>query len=295
MTPVNLSIFILTLNEEINIAACIEAVSWSDDVVVLDSFSSDRTVEIARQYPNVRVIQRAFDNWAAHQNWAMETIDFRHPWVFYLDADERMTPALREELLAIAGDNAQLRVAYYCGRKNYFMGRWIRHAMPPGTIMRFFKPAHVRFERLVNPVPVIRGAYGYLTHYFDHYNFSKGLREWMEKHNKYSQAEALESLKLIQGRPAWTRLAREIFSRDRAVRRQAIKAVAAFIPGRALLRFLYTLLINRGILDGLAGFHYALLIAMYEYWIEIKVREAQQDWPARNQALAQRMLAEQRS
>src|SRR6185436_5695844 len=88
---VNFSVLILTLNEEDNLPKCLASVSWCDDIVVLDSFSTDRTVEIARA-AGARVIQRPFDNWAAHQNWALENIQFKHPWVYYSDADEIVTP-----------------------------------------------------------------------------------------------------------------------------------------------------------------------------------------------------------
>ena len=121
------SVLILTYNEEQNIATCVQSVRWCDDVVVFDSFSTDRTVEIAKSF-DARVIQRKFDNWAAHQNWANENIAFKHQWVFYLDADERMTDELRIEIQAIAGCSNEERVAFYCGRRNYFCGRWIKHA-----------------------------------------------------------------------------------------------------------------------------------------------------------------------
>ena len=126
----SISILILTLNEELNLPGCLESVKWSDDIVVLDSFSTDRTIEIAKASGS-RVVQIKFDNWASHQNWAMENIFFKHDWVFYLDADERMTDDLRAEITAIASNRNEKTVAFYCGRKNFFMGRWIKHAMPP--------------------------------------------------------------------------------------------------------------------------------------------------------------------
>ena len=85
------SVLVLTKDEEVNIAACLETLKFSDDIVVLDSFSSDRTLEIAKTFPNVRVIQRKFDTWSRHSNWALENIQFKHPWVYYSDADERIT------------------------------------------------------------------------------------------------------------------------------------------------------------------------------------------------------------
>ncbi len=267
----SISILILTLNEEVNLTECLESVKWSDDIVVLDSFSSDRTVKIAEE-TGARVIQRRFDNWSAHQNWALEEIRFTHPWVFYLDADERMTDDLKEELLAIASDKSRTPVAYYCGRRNMFMGRWIKHAMPPGMIMRFFRPPFVRFQRLVNPVPVIDGSYGYLTGMLVHYNFSKGIAEWIEKHNRYSSLEAVEGMKVIhqqfQDRSG-------IMSADPALRRRALKELSFRLPCRPLVKFLYLYLWQRGCLDGKAGFTYCILQSFYEYLIVVKMRELQ--------------------
>ena len=262
------SILILTLNEETNIGACLDALAGFDDIVVFDSLSKDRTKDIALA-KGARVVERPFDNWAAHQNWAMDNIDFRHGWVFYLDADERMTPELREEILAIARDSARPEVAFYCGRKNFFLGKWIRHAMPPGMIMRFFKPKKIRFERLVNPVPVIDGPHGYLRHFFEHYNFSKGLTEWFDKHNKYSLFEAMEGMKLRE-KPVGLGA---LFSGDPFERRRALKELSFRLPLRPLVKFLWMYVLKRGFLDGRAGYTYCKLQAMYEYMIVVKMRE----------------------
>lgn len=264
-----ISILVLTLNERSNIEACLRSVSAFRDVVVLDSLSTDGTQGAARDL-GARVVEHPFENWASHQNWAMSHIDFRHPWVFYLDADERMTPELAEELAAITADSSRPEVAYFCGRRNYFMGRWIRHAMPPGMIMRLFRPDRVRFERLVNPVPVIDGPHGYLEHLFEHYNFSKGLTEWFDKHNKYSLFEAIEGRKLLKGSRAGLG---GLISRDRFERRRALKDLSFRMPMRPTLKFAWMYLLKRGFLDGRAGFDYCRLQAIYESMIVMKMRE----------------------
>jgi glycosyltransferase involved in cell wall biosynthesis len=264
------SILILTKNEEPNISACIEALRGFDDIVVLDSLSTDRTREIAAAL-GARVIERPFDNWAAHQNWAMENIPFRNPWVFYLDADERMTPELRKEIEVVAADPARREVAWFCGRRNFFMGKWIRHAMPPGMIMRFFRPERIRFERLVNPVPKVDGPVGYLTHMFDHHNFSKGLTEWFEKHNRYSLFEAMEGMKVLD-RPAGLG---GLLASDRFARRLALKELSFRMPFRPTLKFLWMYVLKRGFLDGRAGYDYCRLQAIYESMIVLKMREIQ--------------------
>lgn len=263
------SIFIQTLNEEDNLPGCLDSVAWSDDIVVLDSLSTDRTKAICEER-GCRFFERAYDGRGPHQNWAMENIDFRHKWVFYLDADERMTPELREEIERIANDPDETRVAFYCGRRNMFMGRWLKRAMPPGHIMRFFQPPHIRFERLANPTPIIDGEHGYLKHHFIHYNFSKGLTEWFERHNRYSGYEATETVRALREHPV--RFG-DLLARDRIKRRYALKNLSFRMPGRPLLKFLYMYVLQLGFLDGRPGLTYCTLQMIYEYQIVLKVRE----------------------
>ena len=204
------------------------------------------------------------------QNILRQSIDFKHEWVLYIDADERVTPELKTELEAISRDQSRMEVAYYLGRKNYFLGQWIKHAMPPSHIMRFFKPGKVRFERLVNPTPVIDGKHGYLRHYLDHYNFSKGITEWIDKHNKYSLMEAIEGRKLIKGQAGPQP---SLFDRDASLRRKALKNLSFRMPFRPAIKFIYLYVFGRGFLDGRAGFTYCILQSIYEYMIVLKMKE----------------------
>lgn len=272
----SISIFIQTLNEEENLPGLLESVEWADDIVVLDSLSTDRTREIS-EAAGARWFERAFDGRGNHQNWAMDNIEFKHRWVFYLDADERMTPPLRTEIEAIAAQWSRGEmnpesdpVAYYCGRKNIFQGKWLKHAMPPSNIMRFFQPKNIRFARDANPVPIVDGQVGYLKQHFIHYNFSKGLREWFERHNRYSSYEANETIKALEGNPV--RIS-NLFSTDRNTRRLELKNISFRMPMRPLLKFVYMYIMSRGFLDGRAGWTYCRLQAIYEYMIVLKVRE----------------------
>lgn len=266
---VGISILILTLNEEQNIDAVLDSVAAFDDVVVYDSYSTDRTVEIARAR-GARVVQRTFDNWAAHHNWSLANIDFKHPWIFYIDADERMTPALEAEIRAIAANPAEQHVGFYCGRKNFFMGRWIKRCYPAVPILRFYKPPYVTYERLVNPITHVTGPVGQLREQFLHYNFSKGLTEWIDKHNKYSSAEALEAVRVAD-----EGLARvgDLFRGDKAQRRAALKRLAWSLPFRPALKFFWLYFVKLGFLDGRPGYIYCRLLATYEYFIQLKVAE----------------------
>lgn len=268
------SVLILTLNEEKNLARCLESVSWSDDVVVLDSYSTDQTLEIARRH-GARVFQRKFDNWSAHQNWANENIDFKHKWVYYSDADEVVSPELAAELREIAddvpGDGAAAHVAYRVRYKNYFLGKWIRFAGGyPIWVLRFFQPDKVRWERLVNPAPVVDGSVGFLRHHFLHYSFNKGFDAWFDKHNKYSMGEALETIRsLDEDKFRFSSL----LASDPPARRRALKELSFRLPMRPVARFLYLYLLKFGFIDGKAGFHYCVLVSIYEYMVVLKVQE----------------------
>ena len=275
----SISIFIQTLNEEDNLPSCLDAVSFSDDVVVLDSYSTDGTEAIC-QDRGARFFQREYDGRGTHQNWAMEHIDFKHRWVFYLDADEHMTPELQAEIEAIANrwdsgefsQEKQSPVAYYGGRKNYFRGKWLKRSMPPGHIMRFFQPPFIRFARKANPIPTINGDVGYLKEYFLHFNFSKGLTEWVSRHNKYATYEAEETMNSLKGRRMQLG---NLLSRDAMTRRYELKNLSFRMPLRPQLKFLYMYLVKRGFMDGGAGFTYCRLQALYEYLIVQKVKEMQ--------------------
>lgn len=265
-----LSVMILTKDEEVNIAACLDCLKFSDDVVVYDSYSTDGTLDIARQYPNVSIVQRKFDNWAAHQNWGMENIPFKHPWVLYVDADERIDRAFIDEATALA-DPASAYAAWRMRRKDMFMGRWLKHAqLYPTWFVRVFRPEKIRFERLVNPIPIVDGKVGEMREHLIHYPFSKGLVHWFERHNSYSGFEAQEQNKVAggSGQPV-----SGIFSGDPNKRRAALKDIFFRLPMRPQIKWLYYVLWRRAFLDGKAGMRYARLQAIYEHMIQMKAEE----------------------
>ncbi len=288
------SILVLTKDEEVNIAECLKTLAFSDDIVVLDSYSTDRTVEIARSFANVRVIQRKFDTWSKHSNWALENIDFRHPWVYYSDADERVTPSLRDEILRRINDASQPHNAYRVKYHNMFLGRWIRRGgLYPVWIIRLFRPTKIRYEdREVNAHPVVEGSLGDLENDFIHYSFNKGLVPWFKKHNSYSDMESKEAVRVLEHETIWEKI-KAIPNRVPGVRRRAIKDLSFFMPFRGFVRFFYMYVLRLGILDGRAGFHYACMISMYEYWIELKITERRRNWGDRTEREVSRLLAEE--
>jgi glycosyltransferase involved in cell wall biosynthesis len=265
---VTVSVLVLTLNEEINIGACLESLAWCDDLVVLDSLSTDRTRAVAEER-GARVVTRAFDNWSAHQNWAVANIEFRHPWVLYFDADERCPPELRDEVQERARADAP-EAAFRVRRKDFFMGRWLRHAqLYPTWLVRLFRPQQIRYERLVNPVAVVTGSTGELRGHIIHYPFSHGVSHWIARHNRYSDMEAIEAEKARRRTGGGGML----WSRDPNERRRALKDIFFRLPARPLVKFLYYYGWRRGFLDGHAGLTYATLQAIYEYMIACKGAE----------------------
>lgn len=262
-----ISVLILTRNEEDNLRGCIESVQWSDDIHVFDSCSTDRTQEIAREM-GANVTEHAFTNWAEHQNWGLANISFKYPWVFYIDADERVTPELREAMLRMieAPGNA---VAFRVQRRDFFQGRWLKHVQVSSFYQRLFRPEKMRYERLVNPVSLADGEVGEVAGFLDHFPFSKGVSDWIARHNQYSTLEAKQTTE--QKRDFSLRSA--LFEKDFNQKRFHQKELYYRLPGRPIVKFLALYVGKRGFLDGSAGLAYCILVAMYEYMIVLKQRE----------------------
>jgi glycosyltransferase involved in cell wall biosynthesis len=264
------SVLILTRNEEQDLPGCLDSVGWSDDVHVFDSCSTDRTSAIARA-ANARITRREFDSWSAHQNWALANLPFRHPWVFYLDADERVTPELAASIRRAVqnpGDNVAFRVQ----RRDFWGDRWLKHVQASPFYVRLFRPGKMRYERLVNPVSLPDGPVGELAGYLDHFPFSKGMTHWLNRHNSYSSLEARQILvNRAEGRRFSVKQA--LFAKDHNERRFHQKELFYRMPARPILKFLVLYLGKRGFLDGSAGLRYAMLQSYYEYMIVLKTKE----------------------
>lgn len=266
----NISILILTKNEQQDLPGCLKSVAWSDDIHVYDSMSTDDTLAIAKKF-GATVTQRPFDNWAAHQNWGLKNIPFKHPWIFYIDADERMTPDLIKAVQTAAAA-AKDEVAFRLQRRDFFMGTWLKHVQTSPFYMRLFRPEKMRYERLVNPVSIADGPVGQVTGYLDHFPFSKGIGYWIDRHNGYSRFEAQQ---IINNRKAGEgfSLLKAFMGKDFHTRRYHQKEFFYRLPFRPLVKFLLLYVAKRGFMDGRAGITYVGLQSIYEYFIVLKVRE----------------------
>ena len=251
------SVIILTLNEERSLPRCLASVAECTDIVVLDSGSTDRTVDIARA-AGARVWTRPFDNFAGQRNYAQREIPFRNPWVFHLDADEQMTPELWADCHFHLEDQVDgLLVA----PKMIFEGRWIPRCTDfPAYQVRFVRAPQFEFvqvghgQRETAAMKVGKLAANYL-----HDLSAGGEAEWLEKHRRYAHAEAVAFLQAETG-VAWG----DLLSPDRLRRRRALKRLSYSLPARPVLRFFYQYILRLGCLDGRPGLRYCQLLAQYE-------------------------------
>jgi glycosyltransferase involved in cell wall biosynthesis len=264
-----ISALILTLNEKANITACIASLPWRSDVHVLDSGSTDRTVECAMM-AGAQVTQRAFDGYASQRNAGL-ALPFAHDWIVMIDADERMTPELAREIEA-AITTAPTDVAMFLvRRKDMFMGRWLRRSSGyPTWFARVLRKGRVRVDREINEVYIPDGRTLRLTNHLLHYPFNKGMERWFERHNRYSSQEAQ-----ILGATGDKLQNNSVSLGDRAATRRAkLKRLAYRLPLRPFIVFFYLYIIRLGFLDGAAGYHYATMRMAYEVMIDAKVRAA---------------------
>ena len=267
----SISVLILTKNEQQDLPDCLSSVAWSNDVHVLDSESTDATVALAKNAGAV-VTLRPFDGYASQRNFGLK-LAYKHDWLLILDADERITPALAIEMQAFVA-TAPLNVAgARMRRRDIWWGCWLKHAQISPFYVRLVRVGRTHYEREINEVLVVDGRIVDLTQPFEHYPFSKGLDHWISKHNTYSRMEAEVIAKGALIKPNWHTA---LFGADFSERRVHQKAIFYGLPARPLIKLMYMLIARRAFLDGWPGFRYAVLQAIYEYFIVLKTKEIQQ-------------------
>jgi len=264
------SVLILTLNEEARLPACLASVAGCDDIVVLDSGSTDRTCTIAQE-AGARVHTRRFDDFAGQRNHAGREIRFRHPLVFHLDADERMTPALLGECQGLAANPPDDLDGWYAAPCMLWRGRWLRRCTDfPAWQARFVRADRFRFIQAGHgqrEAPDMR--MGRLRENYLHEMSDGGVEAWLQKHRRYAAQEAAASVAEPRERGA---LVRRLLAGPQLVRRRTLKQLAATLPLRPTLRFLYQYLLRGGLLDGKGSLEYCRLLARYEGFIASEQR-----------------------
>jgi glycosyltransferase involved in cell wall biosynthesis len=271
-TPASLplSVLILTKNEESRLPACLASVAACDDVVVLDSGSTDRTVEVARA-AGARVAVHPFRDFAQQRNHGMAAIAFRHPWVFHLDADEQLTPELAHECAALRADDPC--DGYFAAPRMLFHGRWLKRCTDyPAWQARCVRVGRFRFVQAGHGQREAPGMrMGFLRGSYLHDISAPDEAAWDAKHRKYAREEAAAFL----ARPRaplgalWRGPALE--------RRRVLKHLSYALPGRPALRFFYQYFLRLGCLDGTGAWRYCRLMARYERFAAAALRELKKE------------------
>ena len=270
------TVVILTLDEEVNLPDALASCAWCDDVHVVDSGSTDATVAIAEAaLGRGHTHHHAFESFGKQRNWAIEHVPAKHDWVFHLDADERFTPVLVEELhqrLTASPRGAENLDAFRCPHKMMMHGTWLRRSEGyPVYQVRLFHRERMRFIDAGHGQREHPDArLGTLDEPYLHEAYRRGIADWVARHNVHSQkeAEALLAAEREGGAPGLL----GCFSADRTRRRRALKHWSWKLPGRPWLRWFTILFLQRGVLDGPAAWHYAELMKLYDQMTAVKVR-----------------------
>jgi glycosyltransferase involved in cell wall biosynthesis len=273
---VPVSVIVPIKNEAGNLRRCLDSVRWADEIFVVDSQSTDGSIEIAQQLA-AQVVQFQFNGtWPKKKNWALENLPFRHEWIFILDADEVLPPEAELEFARAIAD-ANSIAGYWINRRFRFMGKWLRHSYYPNWNLRLFRHSLGRYEKLteadtqsgdneVHEHVIVRGATGRLRCEMDHYAFPT-VEVFVEKHNRYSNWEARVSAeRRLSGSAAR-------ISSGEVGRRRKLKLLSQRLPFRPLLRFLYIYIWQKGFLDGREGYYFARLHSVYEFLSVAKTYE----------------------
>jgi len=260
-----ISVLILTRNEEVNIGQALENVcGWADQVFVVDSYSTDKTLDIARTM-GAEIVQNPWHGYAAQKNWALDNLNFRNEWVFVLDADELLSDELKQEVAEIVAAGGRGYDGFYIKWRLIFYGQWIRHSgWYPGWGLRLFKHRLGRFEnRPVDEHLILNGKAGECKNDIIHRDLHD-MAYWINKHIRYAQLNAEAYSHLEQNQGADERIKPSLFG-SQAQRRRFIKErLWRHLPARGVLYFLYLYVFRFGFLDGRKGLIFCMMHGIFE-------------------------------
>jgi len=267
-TPI--SVIILTYNEQINLENCLKSIGdWAGEIFVVDSYSTDKTLEIAKKY-GAKITQHDFKNQAEQFNWALDNLEIKNEWILRLDADEYLTEELKNEIAKELKNAPSDINGFYIKRRIYFMGRWIKRAgVYPLWLLRLFKYRKGKSElkEIDEHIVLLEGKAGELKNDFIH-DDKKSLSDWIQKHNDYSNREVETILNLtsdiptLGGQPGRKRWLKEKF----------YYRLPLFF--RAFIYFHYRYFFCLGFLDGKEGMIYHFLrIYWYRFLLDAKIYE----------------------
>ncbi|QDK78665.1 glycosyltransferase family 2 protein [Spirosoma sp. KCTC 42546] len=263
-----ISIIILTKNEQLDLPNCLNAIKWSDDIHVLDSGSTDNTLEIAKSF-GATISSNPFESFGKQRNYALDNLPIHYDWILFLDADEIITKELQQELITAINTAPEEVAGYYLCWKMILDGTWLKHCDNfPKWQFRLMRKGRARFTDFGHgqKEDLVTGRIEYIKEPYIHNGFSKGWHQWIDRHNRYSSHEAVARLNNL---PPF----KNIFASHSSLRNPALKSWLSRLPGWPILRFVQAYILNLGFLEGISGLIYCINMAFYEFMIQIKMRE----------------------
>ena len=270
-----ISVIILTHNEELNIGNCLKSVAdWANEIIIVDSFSNDKTLEIVKKYTN-KIAQRKFINQAEQFNWALDNLEIKNDWILRLDADEYLTEELKREIAEVLPGTSSETAGFYIKRRVYFLGRFIKYGgYYPTWLLRLFKKGKARSEerKMDEHLVLLEGKAERLKNDFIDDN-KKNLSWWIQKHNNYASREAEElSRKTEELRKHENESGKWPIAGKRWLKDNFYYRLPLFC--RACLYFGYRYFIRLGFLDGKEGLIFHFLQGFwYRFLVDAKIYE----------------------
>lgn len=271
-----ISVIILTKNEEANLLNCLNSLQkLNAEIFIVDSGSTDRTVEIA-QKARCQVFEHPFENQAKQLNWAIQNLPIATPWLMRLDADERLTPELAEELKLVLPQTSDDITGYQVKRRVFFMNRWIRHGgYYPTWLLRIWRTGLGTCEQrwMDEHILLSQGKVANLQHDIIDDN-KKDLSFWIDKHNHYADREVKDLLNMVveQDDPLLKKGQLSQASQRRWIKKNFYGRSPLFL--RAFLYFLMRYTIGLGFLDGREGLIFHFLQGFwYRFLVDAKIYE----------------------
>jgi glycosyltransferase involved in cell wall biosynthesis len=258
-----LAVIIMTYNEEENIAQALNSVvGWANEIFILDSFSKDRTLEIAGKY-DCHIVQNKFEDFSKQRNFALEKLPVTSEWVLFLDADEWLMDELKREISDCIMGNP-VENGFYLNRRFIWMGKWVKHGYYPIWTLRLFRCGQARCEdRAVNEHLIVQGAIGHLKNDYMHED-QKSISDWSFKHIDRARREALE---LFNTRSAvgYQEVDVRLFGTQEQRKRWLRYIVWNKLPPliRPIFYFIYRYILAGGFLYGRNVFTYHFLQALW--------------------------------
>ena len=280
-TPADITAILLTFNEEANLERCLSSLKdLTDDIIVVDSFSTDSTLNICERY-RCRVYQNPFVNHAVQFNWALDHVPLTRAWILRMDADEMLPDQLKQEINELVGTCGTDITGIYLNRRMYFMNRWLKHGgIYPHHILRMFRRGLARYEEKTEEHLVLAGGRAiYAKHDFLEDNRQNHLKFWLRKHDDLSDGEIRDTL--LETRDPINDLPPAVLGskvqRTRWLKVHVYAKTPLFV--RAFLYCFYRYVVRLGFLDGVPGLIFHVLQGFwYRFYVDARIYEIRSRW-----------------